>query len=119
MKLVYMGFSHETTGVRLYSFEGVVSQGIRKAFLVSADVSLLTKHHIQIQEGPILLLCCITQDVANLLFHAASVTLGAAPQTCFYVIVEPANNQLRHRIALNVGEADIMISDLNRHGGSA
>ena len=56
MKLVYMGFRHETTDVRLYSFEGVVSEGIRKGFLVTADVSLLTKHHIRIQEVPMMCL---------------------------------------------------------------
>src|SRR5438045_3591527 len=54
----------------------------------------------QIRQRPILLLCCITQDVANLLFHAASAALGAAPQTWSYVIVEAANNQLRHRLAV-------------------
>ena len=56
MKFVYMGFRHETTGVRLYSFEGVVSQGIRKDFLVTADIALLTKHHIRIQEAPMMCL---------------------------------------------------------------
>ncbi len=56
MKFVYMGFRHETTGVRLYSFEGVVSQGIRKDFLVTADITLLTKHHVRIQEVPMMCL---------------------------------------------------------------
>jgi len=56
MKLVYMGFSHETTGVRLYRFEGVVSQEIRKGFLVTADIALLTKHHVRIQEVPMICL---------------------------------------------------------------
>ena len=56
MKLLYMGFRHETTGVRLYSFEGVASEGIRKGFLVTADIALLTKHHVQIQEAPMMCL---------------------------------------------------------------
>ncbi|HYM11852.1 MAG TPA: hypothetical protein VEU62_14040 [Bryobacterales bacterium] len=56
MKFLYMGFSHETTGVRLYSFEGVASQGIRKDFLVTADIALLTKHRVRIQDGPMMCL---------------------------------------------------------------
>ncbi len=83
MKFTYMGFRHETTGVRLYSFEGVVSSGIRKDFLVTADVSLLSKHHIQIQEAPMLCLRllessaeaepqleCLVLTEANMLAHA-------------------------------------------------
>ena len=54
MKFIYTGFTHETTGVRQYDFEGVVSPGIRKGFLVTADVALLTKHHIQIQDAPMM-----------------------------------------------------------------
>lgn len=54
MRFTYMGFTHETTGVRRYDFEGVVSPGIRKGFLVTADVALLTKHHIQIQDAPMM-----------------------------------------------------------------
>ena len=56
MKLAYMGFRHETTAVRLYSFEGVVAEGTRKDFLVTADIALLTKHHIRIQEVPMMCL---------------------------------------------------------------
>ncbi len=56
MKLAYMGFRHETNGVRLYSFEEVVSHEIRKAFLVTADIALLTKHHVRIQEVPMMCL---------------------------------------------------------------
>ena len=54
MRFLYMGFTHETTGVRRYNFEGVLSEGIRKAFLVTAEVALLTKHHVQIQETPMM-----------------------------------------------------------------
>ena len=56
MKLAYMGFRHETNDVRLYSFEGVVAEGDRKDFLVTADIALLTKHHIRIQEAPMMCL---------------------------------------------------------------
>ncbi len=83
MKYLYMGFRHETTGVRLYSFEGVGSLGIRKGFLVTAEVSLLAQHHIQMQEAPMLCLRllensaeadpqpeCLVLTEANMLAHA-------------------------------------------------
>ena len=76
MKLAYMGFRHETTGVRLYSFEGVVSQGIRKGFLVTADIALLTKHRVRIQEVPMMCL--------RLLESSAE----AEPQLEFLVLTE-------------------------------
>ena len=76
MKFAYMGFRHETTGVRLYSFEGVVSQGIRKDFLVTADIALLTKHHVRIQEVPMMCL--------RLLESSAE----AEPQLEFLVLTE-------------------------------
>jgi hypothetical protein len=56
MKFLYMGFSHETTGVRLYSFEGVASPDSRKGFLVTADIALLTKHCVHIQDVPMMCL---------------------------------------------------------------
>jgi hypothetical protein len=56
MKFIYMGFRHDTTDVRLYSFEGVPSEGTRKAFLVTADLALLARHHVRIQDAPMLCL---------------------------------------------------------------
>lgn len=56
MKLLYMGFAHETTGIRQYIFQGLISGGTRKGFSVTTDVALLTKHHIQIQEVPMMCL---------------------------------------------------------------
>lgn len=56
MKLLYMGFAHKTTGIRQYIFQGLVSDGTRKGFFVTTDVALLTKHHIQIQEVPMMCL---------------------------------------------------------------
>jgi len=76
MKLAYMGFRHETTGVRLYSFEEVASEGTRKDFLVTADVALLTKHHVRIQEVPMMCL--------RLLENSAE----AEPQLQFLVLTE-------------------------------
>ena len=63
MKFVYMGFRHETNGVRQYSFEGVAAEGIRKDFLVTADIGLLTKHHVRIQEVPMMCLRLLESSV--------------------------------------------------------
>jgi len=56
MKFAYIGFTHKTLDVRLYSFEGVDSERIRKAFLVAADVALMAKHRIRIQDAPMICL---------------------------------------------------------------
>lgn len=56
MKFLYMGFAHKTTGIREYIFQGLVAGGVRKGLLVTTDVALLTKHHIQIQEVPMMCL---------------------------------------------------------------
>ena len=56
MKFLYTGFAHKTTGVREYMFQGLAADGTRKGFLVTTDVALLTKHHIQIQEVPMMCL---------------------------------------------------------------
>lgn len=92
MKLLYMGFTHKTTGVRLYNFEGAVSEGIRKAFLVTADVALLTKHHIRIQEAPMMCL--------RLLESSAE----AEPQLDFLVLTEA--DMLDHVRANKAAEAE-------------
>ena len=57
MKLLYMGFTHKTPGTRSYNFEGVAEAGqLRKGLYVTAEVALLTKHHIRIQEVPMMCL---------------------------------------------------------------
>jgi hypothetical protein len=76
MKLLYMGFAHETTGIRQYIFQGLISGGTRKGFSVTTDVALLTKHHIQIQEVPMMCL--------RLLESATE----AQPQLEFFVLTE-------------------------------
>ena len=85
MKFIYTGFTHETVGVRQYDFEGVVSPGVRKGFLVTADVALLTKHHIQIQDAPMM---CM-----RLLEGSAE----AEPQLDLLVLTEA--NMLTHALA--------------------
>jgi len=56
VKLLYMGFAHKTTGIRQYNFQGLIPDGTRKGFFVTTDVAMLTKHHIQIQEVPMMCL---------------------------------------------------------------
>ena len=85
MKFIYTGFTHETVGVRQYDFEGVVSPGVRKGFLVTADVALMTKHHIQIQDAPMM---CM-----RLLEGSA----GTEPQLDLLVLTEA--NMLTHALA--------------------
>lgn len=65
MQFVYMGFRHETSGVRLYSFEGVAAEGVRKAFQVTADMNLLAKHHVRIQEAPMMCLRLLESAAAG------------------------------------------------------
>jgi hypothetical protein len=92
MKLAYMGFRHETTAVRLYSFEGVVSEGVRKGFLVTADVALLTKHHIRIQDAPMMCL--------RLLESSAETE----PQLELLVLTEA--DMLNHLLSAKAAEAE-------------
>ncbi len=51
MKFLYMGFT-QATSMRRYGFESIGPENARKRLSVTADVSLLTKHRIQIQEAP-------------------------------------------------------------------
>ncbi len=76
MKLLYMGFAHKTTGTRQYIFQGLIPDGTRKGFFVTTDVALLTKHHIQIQEVPMMCL--------RLLESAAE----AQPQLELFILTE-------------------------------
>ena len=71
-----MGFAHKTTGIRQYNFQGLIPDGTRKGFFVTTDVALLTKHHIQIQEVPMMCL--------RLLEGAAE----AQPQLEFFILTE-------------------------------
>jgi hypothetical protein len=52
----------------------------------------------------------IPQDVADFLFHAATIAAGTALQAGFHTIFKVADNQLGHRFPLFY--SDIMISFL-------
>ena len=76
MKLLYTGFAHKTTGIREYMFQGLIADGTRKGLLVTTDVALLTKHHIQIQEVPMMCLRLLES------------TAEAQPQLALFILTE-------------------------------
>jgi hypothetical protein len=55
MVYLYMGFD-QGTHFREYYFDGLVSKGVKKRFIVTADVELFTKYRVRIQDGPALCL---------------------------------------------------------------
>jgi hypothetical protein len=76
MKLLYTGFAHKTTGIREYMFQGLIADGTRKGFLVTTDFALLTKHHIQIQEVPMMCL------------RLLETSTEAQPQLVLFILTE-------------------------------
>ena len=60
MQLRYMGFD-QAKNIREYRFDGIAGDAI-KHFVVSADLTLFTKHHIGMQEGPALCLQKLSAD---------------------------------------------------------
>ena len=64
-RLTNRRFRHETSGVRLYTFEAVVAEGIRKDLLVTAAINLLTKHRVRIQEVPMMCLRLLESAAAT------------------------------------------------------
>jgi len=60
----YMGFD-QTMGIRTYRFErGSIGEQTEK-FAVTTDTALFAKHHVGIQEGPILCLHLLTVRLAD------------------------------------------------------
>lgn len=76
MKLLYTGFAHKTTGIREYMFQALIADGTRKGLLVTTDVALLTKHHIQIQEVPMMCL------------RLLETSTEAQPQLALFILTE-------------------------------
>ena len=76
MKLLYTGFAHKTAGIREYMFQAIVADGTRKGILVTTDVALLTKHHIQIQEAPMMCL------------RLLETSAEAQPQLALFILTE-------------------------------
>ncbi len=59
--LRYSGFE-QSGSMRIFRFEQLVPGEERRVFLVSADLSLFTKHQIGLQEGPALCLHLLATD---------------------------------------------------------
>ena len=53
MRLQYMGFE-QVQNVREYVFHGIAPGEETKIFVVTTDVALFLKHHVGMQEGPVL-----------------------------------------------------------------
>ena len=53
VRYLLSGFT-ETTGVRVFAFEGVTDDWVRTAYSVTADLALARKHGIRVQELPLL-----------------------------------------------------------------
>lgn len=61
-RLRYMGFEHRGT-VRIYRFERLTPGEEKRTFTVDADLTLFTKHHVGIQEGPVLCLHLLAAEL--------------------------------------------------------
>src|SRR3989442_14897850 len=55
MQLLYVGFE-QVKNVREYIFHGVAHGEEAKVFVVSTNMDLFLKHHLRVQEGPVLCL---------------------------------------------------------------
>ena len=62
MELRYLGFSH-SQGKRTYRFDCIAKGDITRRFAVTADLALFLKHHVGIQEGPMLCAQKLTADL--------------------------------------------------------
>lgn len=61
-RLRYIGFE-QRGNIRAYRFEQVTPGQQTKTFIVSTDMTLFTKHHVGIQEGPALCLHCLLAEL--------------------------------------------------------
>lgn len=61
-RLRYLGFEHRGS-VRVYRFERLVPGEAKRSFTVDADLTLFTKHHVGIQEGPALCLHLLATEL--------------------------------------------------------
>ena len=61
-RLRYIGFEHRGN-TRAYLFEGLTPGTEKRTFAVSADLALLAKHHVGMQEGPALCLHLLAEEL--------------------------------------------------------
>lgn len=62
MQLQYMGFE-QVKNIREYIFHAIAPGEETKVFVVTTDLALFLKHHLGMQEGPVL---CLRKLVAEL-----------------------------------------------------
>lgn len=62
MQLQYVGFE-QVKNVREYIFHGVAHGEKTKVFVVSTDMALFLKHHMHMQEGPVLCLRALKAEL--------------------------------------------------------
>jgi cold shock CspA family protein len=67
--LRYLGFEQKDN-IRTFRFERLSSGEMNRRFAVTADLALLARHHITIQEGPALCLRLLTAELET---HSAEV----------------------------------------------
>ncbi|HLJ18278.1 MAG TPA: hypothetical protein VKV15_27555 [Bryobacteraceae bacterium] len=66
MHFTFTGF-HQTNNIRQFQFEALAPDRTRSTFLVHADLTLLRKYHISLQDAPLLCLQLLeTTDEAAL-----------------------------------------------------
>ncbi len=61
-RLRYLGFEHRGN-MRAYLFEGLTPGSEKRTFTVDADLTLFTRHHVGIQEGPALCLHLLAAEL--------------------------------------------------------
>lgn len=87
--LRYVGFD-QVASIRSYKFERTAMGESTEMFVVTTDLTLFTKHHIGIQEGPTLCLHLLTAELA---------TAGAAERPHFHCSFTE-QNMLNHVASL-------------------
>jgi len=65
MQLQYVGFE-QANNVRQYIFHGVAQGKETSVFKVSTDMAMFLEFHVAVQDGPILCLHTLTEELATL-----------------------------------------------------
>lgn len=73
MELRYIGFDQHDNA-RAYKFDGVENGQVVVRLVVTADLTLFLKHHVNIQEGPTLCARKLAADVTGLGNHDYELT---------------------------------------------
>jgi len=107
-RLRYLGFEHKGN-VRAYMFEEIAPGMEKRTFTVNADLTLFTRHHVGMQEGPALCLHLLAAEL-----DVAGAAAGTAVQCSLsdremlaYLSSRPARrNRLGSKRALAASASD-------------